>query len=61
MGKNNRAIFKFNNGDAALICNKCRKIIKTYQDFTPKEIYAYSYGIALPPQYCDKCKPIKDE
>jgi len=62
----NKAIFKFNNGDLALLCSKCSVIIKTGKDFTEKEMLACtdSGGVAkywMPPRYCDKCKPKKNE
>lgn len=50
------AIFKFNGGLGALLCSKCRVIIKTGKDFTEQEIKAIKGEIKLPPQYCGKCK-----
>ena len=50
------AKFKFNGGYGALLCNKCRNIIKTSDEFTKKESKAYHNLIYLEPQYCDKCK-----
>ena len=32
-----KAIFKFNNGNFALLCSDCNVIIKTGKDFTEKE------------------------
>jgi len=37
-------IYKFNNGNGAMLCNFCRTIIST--------------GKATEELYCDKCKPI---
>lgn len=54
-----KAIIKFNNSRLALLCSKCRVIIKTGVDFTKEEVeYALSKGTYLPPQYCEKCKNI---
>ena len=62
----NKAIFKWSNGELALICSTCRTIIKVGKDFTEKEMLACSKssGIAkywMPPRYCDKCKTEKNE
>jgi hypothetical protein len=51
-----KAIFKFNNGNGALLCSKCRVIIKTGRDFTEEEIKAIKGKIDMSAQYCDKCK-----
>lgn len=51
-----KAIFKFNGGLGALLCSKCRVIIKIGKDFTPEEHKAIKGYIKLPPQYCNKCK-----
>lgn len=51
-----KAIFKFNGGLGALLCSKCRVIIKIGKDFTEQEIKAIKYGVYYPPQYCEKCK-----
>lgn len=53
-----KAIFKFNNGNGALLCSNCRVIIKTGKDYTKKEKEAACGDYNLPPQYCDKCKQI---
>ena len=50
------AIFKFNGGLGALLCSKCKVIIKTGKDFTEEEKKAIKGYIKLPPQYCEKCK-----
>lgn len=51
-----KAIFKLNGGNGALLCNKCRAIIKTGSNFTELE-WAASKGLThLAPQFCDKCK-----
>ena len=54
-----KAIFKFNNGNGALLCSGCRIIMKTLIDMTPEERKAAVGRIDLPPQYCDKCKSRK--
>ena len=51
-----KAIFKFNNANLALLCSKCRKIIKVGSEFSEKEIKALRGEEYLPPQYCDNCK-----
>ena len=53
MGK---AIFKFNSGLGALLCSKCRAIIKIGQEFTPDELKAMKGEKELSSQYCKKCK-----
>ena len=51
------AIFKYNGGLGALLCSKCRVIIKIGKDFTEQEIKAIKGEIKMPhPQYCEKCK-----
>lgn len=54
-----KAIFKFNSGQIALICSKCRTIIKEGKDLTKMEFKALKGEVKLPPQYCDKHKKIK--
>lgn len=51
-----KAIFKFNGGLGALLCSKCRVIIKTGKDFTDDEWKCIRGEIELPKQYCEKCK-----
>lgn len=53
----NKAIFKFNNGNLALLCSKCSKIIKEGKDFTEDERLACGGVKYMEPQYCDECKP----
>jgi hypothetical protein len=52
----NKAVFKFNNGLGALLCSKCRVIIKTGIDYTEEEIKASKGEVIMPPQYCNNCK-----
>ena len=52
----NKADFKYNGGAGALLCSKCKVIIKTGKDYTTEEKLASRGKIQLPPQYCDKCK-----
>lgn len=53
---NDKAIIKFNGGNLALLCSKCRTIIKTGKDFTKEELdFVFEKGTLLP-QYCEKCK-----
>jgi hypothetical protein len=51
-----KAIFKFNGGNGALLCSKCNVIIKTGKDFTEEEKKALRGEKKLPAKYCDKCK-----
>ena len=50
------AIFKFNNGNGAILCSKCHIIIKTGKDFTQQEKEAMIGKRHLEEQFCDKCK-----
>lgn len=45
----NKAIFKLNGGNGALLCNNCNKIIRTGKKPTKEEM--------LHEHYCDICKP----
>ena len=51
-----KAIFKFNGGRGAILCSKCKVIIKTGKDFTENEWRAYRGDIELEEQICDACK-----
>jgi hypothetical protein len=51
----NKAIFKFNNGNLAILCSKCSKIIKVGYEFTEEEMDACMGKSELPTQYCNKC------
>lgn len=55
----NKCIFRYNNGNLAILCSKCSVIIKRGRDFTEDEIKAMKGKINMLPQYCDKCKEIK--
>lgn len=58
---NDKAIIKFNGGNLALLCSKCRNIIKTGKDFTKEELdYAMINWTHLTPQYCNQCKQKHD-
>ena len=48
--------FKFNDGESAIICGKCRKIIKEGKDFTDEEIHGMKNGNLLPAQFCGECR-----
>jgi NAD-dependent SIR2 family protein deacetylase len=51
-----KAIVKFNGSKLALLCSKCRVIIKTGKDFTEEELkFVFEKGQLLP-RYCEKCK-----
>lgn len=51
-----KAIFKFNSSLGALLCSKCKTIIKIGQEFTPDELKAIKGEIKLSAQYCKNCK-----
>jgi len=51
-----KAIFKFNSGLAAILCSKCRVIIKIGKNFTDEETMAFKGEIELEAQFCKKCK-----
>lgn len=53
------AIFKFNNGNLAILCSGCRAIIKTGVDFTDEETKACRGERPLTAQYCENCKADK--
>lgn len=53
-----KAIFKFNNGNGALLCNCCSGIIKTGVDFSEYERDAMLGDKELVPQFCKDCKHI---
>lgn len=52
-----KAIFKYNGGLGALLCSKCRVIIRTGRYFSEEEIKAIKGKLDMPPQYCKQCKP----
>jgi hypothetical protein len=51
-----KAIFKFNSGAGAILCSKCRVIIKIGKNFTDEETMAFKGEIELEAQFCKKCK-----
>lgn len=51
-----KAIFKFNNGQGAILCSKCSVIIKTGKEMTEEEVKAMKGEIHLDPQHCKNCK-----
>lgn len=54
--------YKFNNGNLAILCSKCSKIIKTGVDFTEEELKDIKRRQKrLPAQYCETCKEEIDE
>ena len=54
MSNKPKAIIKFNNGNGAVICSECRKIIRAGSTMTDEDWKAVRGEIHLPPQYCDK-------
>jgi hypothetical protein len=53
--KKEKAIFKLNSGNLALLCSGCHKIIKVGYEFTKDEHKACKGKAYLPKQYCEKC------
>lgn len=53
--ENEKAIVKFNNGRGAILCSKCRVIIKTFKDLSKEEHKNLQLG-ELKAQYCENCK-----
>jgi hypothetical protein len=52
----NKAILKFNNGNLAILCSDCSKILKTGKEFNKEELlYAIGELHYLSPQFCDEC------
>ena len=55
-----KAIIKFNNGNLAILCSGCYKIIKVGSEFS-KEEKEFAQGIRdLPAQYCKECKRVEE-
>lgn len=52
------AKFKFNNGDMAILCSNCDKILKNGKDFTEQEWMAIEGKGDVKSIYCDDCKDI---
>lgn len=57
--KNFKAIIKYNNGNLAILCSKCRKIIKVGYQFNEEESKFARGESTLEPQYCDQHLPKK--
>ena len=53
-----KAIFKFNNGNGALLCNCCSSIIKTGDEFSDFERDAMLGYQDMAPQFCNDCNDI---
>jgi hypothetical protein len=51
-----KAIFKYNSGHGALLCSRCRNILKVRYEFTDEEISAVKGEGELEAQYCKKCE-----
>jgi hypothetical protein len=54
--KQEKAIFKMNNGRGALLCSNCSVIIKVGSQFTEEEKKAFGGQYKLGPQFCNNCK-----
>lgn len=50
------AKFKFNNGNMAMLCPNCDKIVKTAKDFTDQEWKALEGKGDVKSIYCEDCK-----
>lgn len=50
------AKFKFNNGNMAILCSNCDKIVKTGKDFTEQEWAALEGKGDVASVYCEECK-----
>jgi hypothetical protein len=50
------AKFKFNNGNMAILCSNCDKIVKTGKDFTEQEWKALEGKGDVESVYCVDCK-----
>lgn len=56
-----KATVKLDGGRIAILCSKCRKIVKSGKDLTPEELdKIFDVKSHLPAQYCDDCKPNTD-
>ena len=58
-----KAIVKFNNGNLAVLCSYCHKIIKTGADLTNDELFLIlsKDKNMLEAQYCETCKQKNNE
>jgi len=54
-----KATVKFNNGNLAILCSYCHKIVKTGADLTNDELFLVlsKDKNMLEAQYCETCKP----
>ena len=50
------AKFKFNNGNMAILCSNCDKIVKTGKDFTEQEWKALEGKGEIESVFCEDCK-----
>jgi ferredoxin len=53
------AIYKYNNGNGALLCSGCRVIIREGKDFTEKDeelMLGILKGDKVEAQYCEDCE-----
>ena len=51
-----KAVFKYNSGKGALLCDNCKVIIKEGKHYSEEEKMALKGNYFLPKQYCEKCK-----
>ena len=59
-----KAVVKFNNGNLAILCSYCYKILKTGKEMTDKELFlvlSENDKDFIPAQYCETCKQKQDE
>ncbi len=52
----NRAIIKYNGGMGAVLCNSCGCIVRAGAKLTEEDKSCLRGQLALPEQYCNKCK-----
>jgi len=50
-----KCVFVFNNGNGAILCSGCRRILKRGFEYTTDELRASMGEIDLEPQYCEIC------
>ena len=58
-----KATVKFNNGNLAVLCSYCHKILKTAKELTNDELFLVlgEDKNHLPAMYCEQCKAKNDE
>lgn len=55
--RDNKAIWKINSVNGALLCSNCRSIIKTIADMTKEQFELFKKELPeMTNRFCDKCK-----